>query len=102
MITEEAVIAALKSVVDPELQINIVDLGLIYDIVIIQKTGVVMLTMTLTSPGCPLSFVFQKWIPDAVEHIDGVKDVQIHLVWEPAWSSDKISDDVKEEMGIIQ
>lgn len=102
MITKEIVLEYLKEVIDPELNINIVDLGLVYDAIIDQEKGSVEVVMTLTSPGCPLSIVFEEWVPIAVKKIEGVKDVKINLVWEPAWSPDKISDDTKEQLGIIQ
>ena len=102
MITEENIRQQLKTIIDPELQINIVDLGLIYGVDIEQTKGLVTIRMTLTTPGCPLSFVFEEWIPDAVKKIKGVKRVKIDLVWEPPWNPNNISDDMKEEMGIIQ
>lgn len=102
MITKEAIELQLKQVIDPELTINIVDLGLIYDVSIKQESGEVEVTMTLTTPGCPLSMVFEEWIPEAVKKVTGVKNVRINLVWEPPWDPDKISDDVKEEMGLIR
>lgn len=101
MVTKEEVLEQLKTVIDPELNINIVDLGLIYD-VIIDQSGNVEVVMTLTSPGCPLSIVFEEWVPAAVKNIAEVKSVMINLVWEPAWDPDKISDDAKEQMGIIR
>ncbi|MBI4080830.1 MAG: DUF59 domain-containing protein [Candidatus Levybacteria bacterium] len=102
MINKEEIIGALKTVDDPELHLNIYDLGLIYDIAIDQDAGKVEIMMTLTTPGCPLSFVFEEWIPDAVKKVPGVKDVKIELVWEPPWDPDKISDDAKEELGMIK
>lgn len=102
MITKEDILKELKQVVDPELHINIVDLGLIYNIDIDQEKGKVDIRMTLTTPGCPLSFVFDEWVPAAAKKVEGVKEVFIDLVWEPAWDPDKISDDSKEELGIIQ
>lgn len=102
MITKEQVLEELKKVIDPELNINIVDLGLIYDVAIDQKTGKVEIAMTLTTPGCPLSMVFEEWVPAAAKNVEGVNDVKINLVWEPAWDPDKISDDAKEQMGIIK
>lgn len=102
MITEEQILKELKEVVDPELNINIVDLGLIYGIEIDQKKGLVDVTMTLTTPGCPLSLVFEEWVPDAAKKVEGVKTVNIQLVWEPPWNPDKISDEAKESLGIIQ
>ena len=120
MITKENVLTQLKSVIDPELNVNIVDLGLIYDVKIKpakskgknkkgQDSSVaprndidVNIKMTLTSPGCPLSSVFDEWVRDAVFKIKGVKNVTIDLVWEPAWSPDKMSDEAKETLGIIE
>lgn len=101
MITKDKIMDQLKTVLDPELNVNIVDLGLIYDIVIDQDKGEVEVTMTLTTPGCPLSFVFEEWIPAAVKKVEGVKDVRMNLVWEPAWNPDNMTDDAKELMGII-
>lgn len=102
MITKNDVLEALKSVIDPELNINIVDLGLIYDVGIDQKSGKVEVTMTLTTPGCPLSIVFEEWVPEAAKKVNGVNHVHINLVWEPAWDPDKISDEAKEDLGIIR
>lgn len=102
MITKEKVLEELKYIIDPELNINIVDLGLIYDIQINKEKKLVHIIMTLTTPGCPLSMVFEEWIPAAVKKIKGVKDVTIELVWEPPWDPEKISDEMKEEMGIIR
>ncbi len=106
MITKEQVLEELKKVIDPELNINIVDLGLIYDVTIVpsikKEMFDVTITMTLTSPGCPLSIVFEEWVPEAVKKIEEVENVKINLVWEPAWNPDKINDEVKEQLGIIK
>ncbi len=91
----------LRKVIDPELNVNIVDLGLIYDVDISEKTGKVVITMTLTTPGCPLSMVFEEWVPAAVKNIEEVREVRVNLVWEPAWEPDKMSDEVKENLGIL-
>lgn len=101
-ISKEEVFSALKTIIDPELHINIVDLGLIYDLKIDQEKGLVEIKMTLTTPGCPLSYVFQEWVPEAVKKVLGVKDVMIDLVWDPPWDPDKISEDQMEELGIIR
>ncbi len=101
-ITEEQIINALKEVIDPELHINIVDLGLIYGVKVNEETGHVDIEMTLTTPGCPLSMVFEEWVPAAVKRVENVKTVMIDLVWEPPWDPDKISDDMKENLGIIK
>jgi metal-sulfur cluster biosynthetic enzyme len=102
MIEKEDIIKELKQVIDPELHINIVDLGLVYDVEINQENGSVKITMTLTTPGCPLSFVFEEWVPAAAKKVEGVKDVSINLVWEPPWDPDKLTDDAKEMLGIIR
>lgn len=102
MIEKKEVLEQLKTVIDPELNINIVDLGLVYDVDINQETGKVVITMTLTTPGCPLSLVFEEWVPDAVRKVRGVRDVKINLVWEPAWDPEKMSDEAKEQIGIIR
>lgn len=99
MIAKENILEELKKVIDPELNVNIVDLGLIYNIDV--KDGEVVITMTLTTPGCPLSMVFEEWVPEAAKRVEGVKNVRINLVWEPPWSPDKLSDDAKEQMGMI-
>lgn len=101
MISEKRVYKELKNVIDPELNVNIVDLGLIYAVRINKERGKVDIKMTLTSPGCPLSFVFDAWVKESILKIKGVKNVTIDLVWEPAWSPDKISDEVKEQLGIL-
>lgn len=102
MIEKNLILIELKKIIDPEMHINIVDLGLIYDVVIDQELGFVTITMTLTTPGCPLAFVFHEWVPAAAKKAEGVKDVRIDLVWEPPWDPDKLSDDAKEELGMIR
>lgn len=101
MISKRDVLGELSLVIDPELNINIVDLGLIYDIIIDQQKKSVEIVMTLTSPGCPLSIVFDEWVPQAAKRGVGVKEARVTLVWEPAWSPDRISEDAKEELGIL-
>lgn len=102
MITKEGVLEELKKVIDPELNVNIIDLGLVYDVAIDQKVGRVVVTMTLTTPGCPLSMVFEEWVPAAVKNIEEVKDVKINLVWEPPWDPEKLSDEAKENLGFLK
>jgi len=102
MISEEAILNELKEVIDPELHINIVDLGLIYGLKIDQAEKSVEVTMTLTTPGCPLSYVFRELIPEAIKKVEGVKDVTINLVWDPPWDPERISEDQLEELGIIR
>lgn len=106
MITKEKVLERLKTVVDPELNVNIVDLGLIYEVKISKsKKGEalqdVLIKMTLTTPGCPLSMFFEEWVTEAVKKIKGVKNVKIDLVWEPVWNPDKMTEEAREKVGLL-
>ena len=95
---EAKVRAALKKVFDPELHINIVDLGLVYDVR--EEGGVVEVEMTLTSPGCPLAGVIDSEVKKAVKKIKGVKKVTLELIWDPPWTQDMMSDEAKAELGL--
>ncbi len=98
MIDLEAVVRReLKTVVDPELRINIVDLGLVYDVR--EKNGAVEVEMTLTSPGCPLASVIDSEIKRVVKKIKGVNKVSLELVWDPPWTAEMMSDEAKAELG---
>ncbi|MDP4106028.1 MAG: metal-sulfur cluster assembly factor [Bacillota bacterium] len=77
----------LKTVYDPELNINVVDLGLIYDIAVSDE-GDVNITMTLTTPGCPLHSSIERGVRYSLEGLDGIRNVDVQLVWEPAWTPD--------------
>ena len=85
---EAKVRAALKKVFDPELHINIVDLGLVYDVR--EEGGVVEVEMTLTSPGCPLAGVIDSEVKKAVMKIKGVKKITLELMWDPPWTSELV------------
>src|SRR5437763_75550 len=87
----EAARNALRQVKDPELDMNIIDLGLVYDVEVDDAGGgLVRITMTLTSPGCPAGPMITNDIYKVVRAIDGVKDVDIDIVWEPYWTPDRI------------
>ena len=92
--SEEDVIEAMKDVVDPELGINVVDLGLVYDVHLDDATKDVVLDMTLTSAACPLTDVITDQTNQALEGL--VNDVTINWVWMPPWGPDKITDDGRE------
>lgn len=77
----------LKTVYDPELNINVVDLGLIYDIAVSDE-GDVNITMTLTTPGCPLHSSIERGVRYSLEGLEGIRNVDVQLVWEPAWTPD--------------
>lgn len=96
---ESQVMSALEEVIDPELGIDLVNLGLIYDVVV-DKAGKCTVTMTLTTMGCPLGDLLNTEINRAVLSVDGVKECDINLVWEPAWDMSKMSRFAKIALGI--
>jgi len=96
-LTEERVRAALRSVKDPELNLNIMDLGLVYDVDL--DDGNVHLRMTLTSPGCPAGPQIMNDIHKTIRPLPGVKDVDIEIVWEPYWTPEKIEPKIRAMMG---
>ena len=97
---KEAVIAALKTVFDPEIPVNIYDLGLIYD-VSINEENQVHIQMTLTSPGCPVAQTFPGTVEQAVNLVEGVNDSTVELVWEPPWTQERMSEVARLELGIF-
>jgi len=99
MLTKNQIISALKKVLDPELNVSIYDLGLIYDITI-GKKGDVKILMTLTSIGCPLFTTIQSEIEERVTKVKGVTSVEIELTFDPAWNMDKMSKGAKEKLGL--
>ena len=98
--SKEDIIEALKTVCDPEIMINVYDMGLIYDIR--QKdNGDVEIDMTLTAPTCPVAGVLPQQVADAIALVEGVGKVEVKVVWEPAWSLDKISDDARAMIDLL-
>ena len=97
MPTREEVFEALRVVEDPELGMDIVDLGLVYDAEV--EGARVKVVHSLTSMGCPVGPMIQADIRTAVEHMDGVEDVEIELTWDPPWTPDRMSDDAKFILG---
>lgn len=93
----EQILEALKVVKDPEIPVNVVDLGLIYD-VRIDDEGVVDIDMTLTSMGCPVQDMIQADAELAAMKVEGVRRVNVEFVWSPPWSPQKMSDDGKKQM----
>lgn len=94
-----AVVAVLRGIYDPEIPVNIYDLGLIYRIEI-GDAGEVEIDMTLTAPGCPVAQSFPPSVEDAVRSIPGVGEVHVELVWEPPWGKDCLSEAARMELGI--
>lgn len=97
--TAEEARESLKNVYDPEIGINIVDLGLVYDVDVAEQ-GDVLVTMTLTSIGCPLGPVIVQEVTGALKELPGIADVDVKLVWSPPWSPDSMSEDAKDELGM--
>ncbi|QHO63087.1 metal-sulfur cluster assembly factor [Candidatus Chazhemtobacterium aquaticus] len=98
MLKDQDVFNALKGVIDPELGINVVDLGLVYGVEINEE--VVRVEMTLTSPGCPLAGLIDQMVKSAVGKLEGVERVELELVWDPLWIPAMMSEEVREEFGV--
>ena len=95
-----AVVEACRTVYDPEIPVNIYDLGLVYTIDINAENDV-RLIMTLTAPGCPVAGEMPGWLNDAIEPVAGVKSVEVELIWDPPWGMDMMSDEARLELGFM-
>ncbi len=100
LVLEQQIVDALRGVYDPEIPINIYDLGLIYAIRI-DAQNVVRIDMTLTSPGCPVAQTFPGTVECAVKCIEGIRDVHVELVWDPPWTKDRMSEDALLSLGLL-
>ncbi len=98
MIEKEKVIEKLKQILDPELHISVWDLGLIYKLDI--KDDIVYIDMTLTTPGCPLMTTLPLYVKQELTKLEGVKDADVKLVWEPKWTPERLTDEAKKKLGI--
>ena len=96
----DAVVDACRTVYDPEIPVNIYELGLIYTIAI-NEANEVAIKMSLTAPGCPVAGEMPGWVADAVEPLPGVKQVDVDLVWEPPWGMEMMSDEARLELGFM-
>ena len=94
------IVEQLSSVFDPEIPVNIYELGLIYDIAV-DKQGLAVIQMTLTAPGCPAAVTLPAEVQGKVNGIEGVSDARVDLVWEPPWDKDRMSDAAKLQLGIF-
>ena len=94
------IVDACKTVYDPEIPVNIYDLGLIYTIEISEDNDAKIL-MSLTAPGCPVAGEMPGWVSDAVKPIDGLKSVHVEIVWEPQWGMEMMSDEARLELGFM-
>jgi metal-sulfur cluster biosynthetic enzyme len=98
MQTRETIRKALRAVKDPELGLNIIDLGLVYDVEV-NEAGQVHVRMTLTSPGCPAGGEILQGVRDVAGEVEGVTDVEVELVWEPYWTPEKMDPRVRAFLG---
>jgi len=94
-----AIQAALKRVYDPEIPVDIWELGLIYD-VFVTAEGVAAIKMTLTAPGCPAAQVLPGQVEQAAKSVEGIADAKVDVVWEPGWTKDRMSDVAKLQLGM--
>ena len=97
--TKEEVIEMLRGVYDPEIPVNVYELGLVYD-VHVDESGAVRIEMTLTSPMCPVAEILPLEIETRAREIDGVREVRIDLVWDPPWSPDMMTEAARLELGM--
>ncbi len=99
MEVKEKIISEIKKIYDPEIPVNIYELGLIYDIKV-DKNNEVKIKMTLTSPNCPVAESLPKEVKDSILTIEGIKKVDLELVWDPPWSQDKMTEAAKLELNL--
>jgi FeS assembly SUF system protein len=96
----DVIVAALRTVHDPEIPVNIYDLGLIYRIEP-KAQGFVEIDMTLTAPGCPVAGEMLSWVQKAVQDVEGIDSVKVNLVFDPPWDKSRMSEDVQLELGLV-
>ncbi|HPD91168.1 MAG: SUF system Fe-S cluster assembly protein [Rhodobacter sp.] len=96
----DSVVDACRTVFDPEIPVNIYDLGLVYTIAIDDRS-VVHIVMTLTAPGCPVAGEMPGWVSDAVSIVPGVQDVEVEMTFDPQWGMDMMSDEARLELGFM-
>jgi len=99
LINKEEIIACVKTVMDPEIPVNLYDLGLIYSIKNIDNN--ILIEMTLTNPNCPVAGQMPENVAKSIEQINGLKSIEVKLVWQPAWSKDLMSEDAKLALDIF-
>ncbi len=97
---KERVIQALQTVYDPEIPVNIYDLGLVYDVAVTDD-GAVRIVMTVTSPNCPVADTLPKQVESVVRSLEGVRDVNVELTFDPPWDMSMMPDHVKLELGLF-
>ena len=95
----QPIVEELKTVFDPEIPVNIWELGLVYD-VFVTAEGVAGIRMTLTAPGCPVAQILPAQVADAARRVPGVTDAKVDVVWEPTWNKERMSDAAKLQLGL--
>lgn len=100
MPTEEEIMEALKDVIDPEIGMNVVELGLIYGIQLEDEGKKVKVRMTLTVPGCPLAQMITEYVGRRIHQIDGVEHVDVELTFDPLWSPEMMTEDARKRLGL--
>jgi len=96
----ESIVKVLKGIYDPEIPVDIYELGLIYD-VMVNTDDEVKILMTLTSPNCPVAESLPKEVEDKIRKIEGIKDVEVEITFDPPWSKDLMSEEAKLELGML-
>jgi metal-sulfur cluster biosynthetic enzyme len=102
-VTEDDVLSALKQCYDPEIPVNIVDLGLIYGVrfeAVAEEQQDVAVEMTLTAQGCPAHVQISDQVKSRLEQLPGIRNARVNIVWEPAWSPERLSADARKQLGI--
>ena len=98
MISEEKILELLKGVIDPEIGIDIVSLGLVYKVEL--KEDSIDVAMTLTTPGCPMHSTITEWVKNILWQAEPDKSINVNLVWEPRWTPELMTDEAKKELGM--
>jgi FeS assembly SUF system protein len=96
----DPVLDALKTVQDPEIPVNLVELGLIYEL-LVKQGGIVFVEMTLTTPSCPVAASMPDEVKKAISEVPGIEDVRVKLVWSPPWTMDRMSEEARLELGLM-
>ncbi len=96
---KEKIIEEIKKIYDPEIPVNIYELGLIYDI-IVENENLAKIKMTLTTPNCPVAESLPKEVKEGAMQVEGIEEVDVQLVWDPPWNKDMMSDAAKLEMNL--
>jgi FeS assembly SUF system protein len=96
----DPVLEALKTVRDPEIPVDLVNLGLIYELTV-KKGGIVFVEMTLTTPSCPVAASMPDEVKKAISDVPGIEDVRVSLVWTPPWTQDRMSEEARLELGLM-